>query len=315
MKRNRKFVARLMEEGFVHLENLDYDRAMAAGKKLKKLRHSSGYEILALAYAGKGRKRKAIKILERCLKMAPHLWQFWELLGNFQADLERFEKAQESYSRALECPRADRDSVNLNKALALEKQGCLENAMESLDLIDDEELVYHAQAVKLRIMDVTGRNDQAWEFAKELMQDIPEAGLEPDIHAYLLALAAQAVWVGGRDREKALELALKSLEISRSDPAAMWLVREMMDLRAPDSNVYEMTVSYEPGSGDPGYYFGCSVVAQTPDEALSFIRMFEPEHVRKAVRVDSIKVIKKKTPQPKVVYSLGPRTPLENNHL
>ncbi len=311
MKKNKEQVLQLMESGFESLEALDYDHAIKIGKMLKKLRHSSAFEIIALAYAGKGRPRKAIKVLEYCVNRAPKAWRIWRLLGNFHSDQGNYQKAHEAYARAIDCPNSYESSVVLSKAIAFEKEGNIDQALIIIDQIVDEELVYHAGAVKLRVLDMAGRREEAAAIAEQLLRDIPDVGLAADVHAHLLALAGQALWTWKQDRERSMKLAMDAIELNRTEPVAMWLIREIMGLRSLDSNVYELVVegeimaSVDAPSDSPGFAINCSVVAQTPDEALSFIRVFEPEEVRNTLKITSSKITKRKTDQPKGVYAIS----------
>ncbi|MCI0421586.1 MAG: hypothetical protein L0312_20565, partial [Acidobacteria bacterium] len=75
-------VERLMNEGFAALENCSVKRAIKIGQRLKKMRHSSAFEILALAHDLDDDPNKAIEVLEEGVCKAPTAWRLWQLLGN-----------------------------------------------------------------------------------------------------------------------------------------------------------------------------------------------------------------------------------------
>jgi tetratricopeptide (TPR) repeat protein len=73
------------------------------GYRLTGLNHSSGYEILALAYAGLKMPNKAISTLEEGVRLAPSVWLLWELLGNQYSDQGGYRDAQRCYSESVAC--------------------------------------------------------------------------------------------------------------------------------------------------------------------------------------------------------------------
>jgi hypothetical protein len=61
---------------------------------------------------------------------------------------------------------------------------------------------------------------------------------------------------------------------------------------------------HEPFEGEkqnPGFYISYDVVADNQDEALSFIKEFEPDAVRKSLMIKKIEIFEA-NPQPKGIY-------------
>src|SRR5437867_3873200 len=94
-------VSSLMRRGFSLLRAHRYGDALEAGRKLKRLRHSSAFEIMALAHLRLGVLGKAIAILEEGVRKAGRVWLLWELLGNCYSDAERYDAAENAYQEAL----------------------------------------------------------------------------------------------------------------------------------------------------------------------------------------------------------------------
>ncbi|MDB6037312.1 MAG: hypothetical protein JWM99_1153, partial [Verrucomicrobiales bacterium] len=90
----------IMQKGFAFLQERRYADALKIGQDLKKLRHSSAFEILALAYLRSNKLSKAIKVLEEGVAKAGRVWLLWELLGNCYSDAGRFVKAEKAYVEA-----------------------------------------------------------------------------------------------------------------------------------------------------------------------------------------------------------------------
>src|SRR5688572_5527241 len=111
----------LMQKGFSFLDAHRYEDALKVGENLKKLRHSSAFEILALAYLRTGKLSKAIAILEEGVIRANRVWVLWELLGNCYSDGGRYSKAEKAYAEALRRENCDDDVIHLNRAIAFNR--------------------------------------------------------------------------------------------------------------------------------------------------------------------------------------------------
>ncbi len=145
----------LLNEAHSALRNGDLDRAEALGEKLLEIRHSSGFEILALAAQDREDLPKALEILKRGLRQAPGVWLLWQLLGNTRSDLGDLAGAREAYTRALGCPGVWVPSIEGNLAILDVREGEIERALARLDNlppIDDEGLSAHVLDLRLSIL-------------------------------------------------------------------------------------------------------------------------------------------------------------------
>ena len=97
-----RLISRLTDKGFSFLRSHHYADALAVGRRLKRLRHSSAFEIMALAHLGLHRLSKAIAVLEEGVAKAGRVWLLWELLGNCYSDAGRYKNAERAYQQRIE---------------------------------------------------------------------------------------------------------------------------------------------------------------------------------------------------------------------
>src|SRR6185295_8730093 len=100
-------VESLMQKGFALLDAHQYKEALEMGRQLQRMRHSSAFEIMALAYLGLDQLPKAIATLEEGVRAAERVWLLWELLGNCYSDEGRYDAAEKAYQTALSKERCD----------------------------------------------------------------------------------------------------------------------------------------------------------------------------------------------------------------
>src|SRR6266481_4669728 len=113
-----QFVSSLIDKGFSLLNSHGYRDALAIGRKLKRLRHSSAFEIMALAHLRLGALPRAIAVLKEGVAKAGRVWLLWELLGNCHSDVGRYKNAERAYQQALLREHCDADVIHLNRAIA-----------------------------------------------------------------------------------------------------------------------------------------------------------------------------------------------------
>jgi tetratricopeptide (TPR) repeat protein len=223
----------LMEEGFRLLKEFEFESAIRVGKRLKKLRHSSAFEILALAYAQQDAKARAIRELEDGVRRAPDVWRLWQLLGNYYSDQERYDDAQKAYQHALTCPSADEGSVYLNMAIALGRERRYPEALHALDQVTDKELALRAGSSRMGFLNALESYSEAVALGRDLLaaanaEDLADERTLASIHAEL----GHALWMATRDATSALAEAWEALRIQFNEPNALWLIREIRNRSA-----------------------------------------------------------------------------------
>lgn len=96
--------------------------------------------------------------------------------------------------------------------------------------------------------------------------------------------------------------------MNKENRRAAWLLREILDERSPEAKAWRITVEgrwaqpYEDSDKDYGFFATYTVVADTPEEALEFIRPFEPEEVRFTLKLNTAVDIEPQPDNPKGVY-------------
>jgi len=295
----------LMHEGFERLSDGDTEGALRIAGRLEELRHSSAFEIAALAHAQDGAPEKAVEVLERGVGLVSDVWLLWQLLGNVRSDLERFDEALEAYDRALACPGANPDSIALNRAIALDRGERLEEALAVVEAVQlpEEPVRTHLAAERTRLLRQLGRHDAAEAGARERLEVIREAegryelawdelGEDddpperpddlPDEDAIADLLAALA-WtrLDRSDRDEAEVLAIEAIQLHGGCEAALALLIELDGLSAEAPRRLELLVrgcAFVPGEEDEAVqlYRKAWIVAESAAQGLRFLARVEP---------------------------------------
>lgn len=309
MSEKEEEVARLIHEAHEAIGACDISKAIKIGRRLKKLRHSSAFEIMALAYADDEKPGRAIKVLEEGVQKAPLCWLLWQLLGNYYSEQKRHRDSQKCYRQALQCPQVDPSSVHLNIAIGLGRHGDHEAALRHVNQVTSKELEVHATAHKMHVLNSLGRFREAHNLGKRKVAALERACDDAHWLAELHAELGVALWSGRRDKSRALRHAWKAIELDGGLQRAIWLIREVTYKVSPAARYMRLLVRgrwyealLEGESTAPGFFANYDAVADTPEEALEFIKPFEPKPVRSSLVSDEVKVLKKTPDWPKGFY-------------
>ena len=160
----------LMDKGYSACKAKRYFEALRIGNRLVGLDHSSGYEILALAYAGLKQPDEAISTLEEGVSVAPSVWLLWQLLGNQYSDKGRYADAQRCFAEALACHRIDRSCVNFNSAIAFARAGQHDEALAALDQVSSPGFAGDVAAFRAKLQTVKERQGmpKVWFFTVDV---------------------------------------------------------------------------------------------------------------------------------------------------
>jgi tetratricopeptide (TPR) repeat protein len=223
-----------MRNGFACLDEHEYSDALKIGRKLKRIRHSSAFEILALAHLRSGQLPKAIAILEEGVAKAGRVWVLWELLGNCYSDARRFGKAEKAYQCAFAQEGCDRDVVNLNRAIAFGRRGKFAEAKIALKPVHSARLRRRADACRIRIALQLGELRSAQRLASRLCRQhaAPSETYDPENESEILLTCALALKNGPKTKSKALRLAFEAVEIKPDNGEALAVIREIQHREA-----------------------------------------------------------------------------------
>jgi tetratricopeptide (TPR) repeat protein len=297
----------LMEKGFDLVSGEEYEQAIQIGLQLQERRHSSAFEILALAYAGLDDIPKAVVVLEEGIAKAPGVWRLWQLLGNYRSDLGHYTEAEEAYERAIQCPAADLSSIHLNKGICSSRQDRFEEAMAELDRVTDPDLRFRVESQRLEILRGLARYDEAISQGEAILKDAAAVEVEPQVLSAIMIELGDAYWLGRKDAEHAIALAMQALRQSPSSSGALWLIREAEGKVSPRAKYYRMIIEgswleRDEADKEMGFFVTFDIVADSPGEALEYARRFEKGDVGASMRIEEFEELEDRTNEPKGVY-------------
>lgn len=303
---------KLAEEGYQHLSEGNPEAALNVAAKLETLRYTATFEIAALAHAQLGDLGAAVTTLERGLKIAPGVWINWQLLGNYLSDLKRYDDAARAYDEALSCTHVDESSVRLNQAILATRQGLNEQALSYAEQVTDPDLAIRAASVRVDALAGAGQLDEAIRLGEATLSknDTDEAGEV----ASLVASIGRARLRQGATAQQIFDLALAALDAyDLSNRALLALIRDADNQYSATAKYYRMTIDAKIPFTDPqyrqsqGYIVNYDVVADSLDEALTFIERMEDPVVVGNLLVDEHEVLEERSGDPKGVYKRTPR--------
>ena len=304
---------RLIEKGFFFLNSGDHKQALKVGRELKKLRHSSAFEILALAYLRQGKIAKAIHVLEDGVSKARRVWILWELLGNSYSDANRYEEAENAYLKALQQPGCDASLVHLNRGIAFHRQGKISEARAALRQVNSDHVKRRANALRIRLALADGKNSVARQLAAELERSrFPKGGYHERETESEIALSCSLAFQTSVDRKKkARTLAVRAVEHDPTNQAALSLIRELdaeSDLHAKLYRLLILGRWPKPFAGEskiPGFYRTIHVVASNEKEAFWYAKQILPTELRRQLSVEECSLSNARMKQKGVYYLSG----------
>lgn len=286
----------LMQKGFALLAEHRYQEALKMGHRLKKLRHSSAFEILALAFLHLGKLPKAISVLEEGVAKAGRAWILWELLGNCYSDAGRYSKAETTYRQALQKEKCNRDVIHLNRAIAFDRAGKHAEAMNALRFVRLPRLQRRADACRIRTRLELGKIRAARQLAFRLSRCRPTSGENYDKAAESEILLSCALGLGRDEKTKARSerLAFRAVDARPHNAEALALIREIRHRKAPHLHLSKLIIHgvwntpIGNSSVPPGFYRTVEAAAANEDAAFKLARRFFPKAVRQSLSVEEV---------------------------
>jgi tetratricopeptide (TPR) repeat protein len=304
----------LMRKGFSLLREHHYEDALKVGRELKKLRHSSAFEILALAYLHSNMLTRAVAVLEQGVQKADRVWILWELLGNCYSDSGRYEKAEKAYIQALAREGCDAGVVHLNRAIAFERRGKFPEAKTALRHVKSPRLVPRAEACGIRASLGLGNSRSAQQLANRLCRRHPIApkNYDPANQSTLYLACALAFENKPLTRRKALRLARTALEADPQNREALAAIRRMASRTTSHPSAYYRllihgvwNVAFDKYRLPPGFYRMVEIAAPNCQAAMRFILPFFPKLVRDSLSIEEETIVRKPGHFSQGVYSLS----------
>ena len=291
-------VEALIRDAYAALDDDDLGRCMELSAFLLETRHARGFEIMALALEKQDRFDEAIDILRNGVQAVPDAWPLWELLGNFYSKVKEYEQAETAYVTALSCAGSNSASISYNMSVMLRHSGNPEQALAIAVHINNPELEVKVNTLKISLLNSLQRYEEAADLSNVLISEImglEEMGDEDmkDL-AQVYAELGRSIYLGTGNKQGAFENAWKSLEWERSEPTALWLVRELIGRKSPDSRWFRLEVEghwyfpLEQGKSPPKFRVTYDIVADNIEEAMMFSKHLEPPEIRESMQVKSV---------------------------
>jgi tetratricopeptide (TPR) repeat protein len=286
--------AKLMRKGCSYLDEYRYANALKVGRELKKLRHSSAFEILALAYWRLDKLPMAIKVLEEGVAKAGRIWILWELLGNCYSDAGLFAKAERAYHKALKLETCDQDAVHLNRAIAFNRAGKHAEAKSALKLVKSPRLRRRRDACRIRTAMAVGDAQFARQLALRLSKcPLTRTDTFDRISESEILLSCALALRGNPDTKgKVLRLAYRAADEHPNNVEALALIREIRQRKAAGLVLFRLFVhgvwsgSIGDSSVSPGFFRTLEVAAASQPAALRYAKLFFPKPVRKSLSIE-----------------------------
>jgi tetratricopeptide (TPR) repeat protein len=278
----RRRVAKLWEEGRVHLQQQEFEKALEIARRLESERFSGAFDLAAQALAGLDRLSEAIATLERGVRVAPGAWLNWQLLGNYRSDAGDLEGAATAYRRALECEDVWIDSIRFNQAVVAERSGNVPDALELVEDVGDARLVLQKSDLKARLLlELDDASAAIDECLSATSPDEPTPA-QRACSARLCVTHGKALLRLGNDRDGVLRRIAEALGTYPDSDELLVFLRE---LRAENcsqiSRVWSVVVNYALGAaeraevGALGFYRSGQIAADSSAEAVSLLREIE----------------------------------------
>jgi tetratricopeptide (TPR) repeat protein len=296
-------VQALIAEAETALLEGKYDCAQRAAEQVIAQRYSYGFELLARVHAHRDNLPRAIAVLQEGVTKAPRAWQLWMLLGEYRSDHGDFDGALAAFDRALGIDGVDADEAHINAAIAHDRAGRAEDALMRLHEVrgKNDDTAIAAARVRAAILLELERPDAAAAAANAGLARVREESAAVDV-AQLYAALAKAEWMKSR-RDAALHYAWEAVALDATDETALWLIREIEAEYSPDAKHYRVIIhGRDEGFDADGFWRKYDVVADDEEEAMTFIRRIEPEHIRDSLRLDEAQIVDAASDQPKGVY-------------
>jgi Flp pilus assembly protein TadD len=312
--RSTKRAKRLYDDARALVDAGKNEQALAIARRLRKVHWSGAFEIEGLAYSHLGRHEDAVRVLKEGLKLAPGVWLNWHLLASCLSDLGRFEEALAAYERAEECEGADRNSVDLNRAIVAMRMDDFARALELLD----SPMAFDSEAMRLRAVEcrVTslfklGRVSEAEEIAAHELEAwrASEHDGEPPYDIGEMALTLGRIRMDrGEDHGPLLEQTLEWWRITRHE-RLLWLIRELLSLHSPEAQYFQLVLhgrippEWHAEAAAQGFWTAADAVADTPQEAVTFIAQLHGLGPGIEWIIDEAEAVEPRPDDPKGVYA------------
>ena len=304
----------LTAQGWEYLETGAYFEAEEVAEKLIGLGEAGGYRLKAMCQVADDEWEDAMDSLQKGIEVFPEDWELHLMQGNFYSEGEAYDEALAAFEQALVCPGVQPSWIALNKAVIHSKTGDYEQALKICQSIHDPELKLQVLEVEFRVLGEMNHADLILNIAEDRLAELPEIEDEGSgaIYSKILFFIASASWDQDEPEEKTMEYLWASIDYDRTNPHALWLLREMRGEYSAEAKLYKLLVqgTFHPDEEDteapPSFFTSYEVLADSVEEAFEMIREFEVEDVDP----DSLEILQFEESEaepesPKGIYEVG----------
>ncbi len=176
-----------------------------------------------------------------------------------------------------------------------------------MEQVTEPELAIRATSVRVAALVGAGRPDEALRIGEPILRDVDPD--EPEEFAHLAASVCRARKARGATADEIFAFALEALDsYDRSNPQLLALIRNADNRYSASAKYFRMTVDAKIPFTDPlsrvgrGYIVNYDVVADSVEEALSYVERMEAPAVRGNLLVDEHEILEDRPTDPKGVY-------------
>ncbi|RMG27063.1 MAG: hypothetical protein D6730_07950 [Bacteroidetes bacterium] len=299
----------LIQQAWAQLEEGDSQPARELGEQLIAAGKQVGYLLKAASLEQEEDWEAAIRILSAGTEAHPGSWELWLSLGNMQVNLENWEAALAAYGRAAACPQAASGIIELHKAVAYTRMLDFDQALNTLQALVGSEVRNSAFLQKIELLHQLGHHKLILELVEEELESlaVPEDEEEAREMSRICSCIASACWYEEESEEMIQHYLKQAIEYDRTNPENLLLLREMAADFSDQARLYELLLKgkWQEEEGRQASEFFCAyeVVADSQEEALAYIRAYEPEPILK----DSLEIVEVDTSEaeedePKGIY-------------
>lgn len=304
----------LTQQGWELLESGEFVEAEEVADQLITLEVAGGYRLKAMCQVAYDEWEDAMASLDAGIIAFPEDWELHLMQGNFFSETEAYDQALAAFERALDCPDVQPSWINLNKAVIHSKMGEYEAALNICQSLEDPELKLQVLEVELRVLGEMDQADLIVNIAEDRLAELPEVedGGTGAMLSKVLFMIAKANWEQEQPEESTLEYLWASIDYDRTNPHALWLLREIKAEYSTQAKLYKLLVKgdFVPDEEETeeatAFFTSYDVVADSVEEAFEMVREFEVEDVAQ----DSLEILQFEETEPepesaKGIYEVG----------
>jgi tetratricopeptide (TPR) repeat protein len=222
--------------------------------------------------------------------------------AHYLSDMGRYGEALEAFRNGLACDGAPQDSFLYNLAIVYQRMGEHKNALQLFDQTERAirelpvPLLETARAYSLIHLQRYAEAERALQHAQRTLDTLSAPRTRLSTEAMTLAYMGLIYHKRDGDSALARQYAERALRLDKENHDAIALIRATNPIAEKPTPLWHILVEGvwdEPLEGvrtPIGFFANYWVVADTPDEALEYIRPFEPPSARASLKVSEAEV-------------------------